>query len=192
MKRNRKNTNMKQEYINLLRSTGRTGIDNLIKYLELETDFFTAPASTKYHLSRECGLLEHSLNVYAVLNHDLKNTSYNHASVVLVSLLHDVCKANIYERNYKNVKNVDGDWIKEPYYTINDKFPMGHGEKSVIIIQKFIRLKDEEIAAIRWHMGSFVSKENYDYVNNTFNSYLLAAFLHIADLKSTYILEKQI
>jgi len=184
------NDKMKKQYIDLLLATKRKGIDNLIKWIET-TDFFTAPASTKYHLSKEGGLLEHSLNVYDELLKEVvvEGLDINNSSLVIVSLLHDLCKANYYSVSERNVKQ-DNKWVKEPYYTVNDLFPMGHGEKSVIIIQKYIELTNEEIAAIRWHMGGYESKENYSYLSKTFSEYPLALMLHIADLKSTYLKEK--
>ena len=184
------NDKMKKQYIDLLLATKRKGIDNLIKWIET-TDFFTAPASTKYHLSKEGGLLEHSLNVYDELLKEVvvEGLNINNSSLVIVSLLHDLCKANYYSVSERNVKK-DNKWVKEPYYTVNDLFPMGHGEKSVIIIQKYIELTNEEIAAIRWHMGGYESKENYSYLSKTFSEYPLALMLHIADLKSTYLKEK--
>jgi len=180
--------NMKENYIDLLKSTNRKGIDKLIKWLEQETDFFTAPASTKYHLSKEGGLLEHSLNVYVELLDEYFED--NIESMIIVSLLHDICKANYYTVSERNVKK-DGFWIKEPYYTVDDQFPVGHGEKSVMIIQRFIKLSDEEVAAIRWHMGAYEPKENYGSLGQAFNKYPLALYLHIADLKATYIKESE-
>lgn len=184
------NNQMKKQYIDLLLATKRKGIDNLIEWLET-TDFFIAPASTKYHLSKEGGLLEHSLNVYDELLKEVVVNGLNldNSSLVIVSLLHDLCKANYYSVSERNVKN-DNKWIKEPYYTVNDQFPIGHGEKSVIIIQKYIELTNEEIVAIRWHMGGYESKENYSYLSKVFSEYPLALMLHIADLKSTYLKEK--
>lgn len=179
---------MKERFIELLKSTKRSGIDDLIKWLE-QTDFFIAPASTRYHLSKESGLLEHSLNVYKVLLDDYY-LEEDMDSIIIVSLLHDICKANYYSVSERNVKREDGIWVKEPYYTVNDQLPLGHGEKSVMIIQKFIKLSDEEMAAIRWHMGAYEPKESYNTLGQAFSKYPLALMLHIADLKATYIVEK--
>lgn len=179
---------MKKDFIKLLKKTNRKGIDNLINWLENETDFFTAPASTKFHLSKEGGLLQHSLNVYLELENELKTDS---PSIIIVSLLHDICKANYYKTSYKNVKDENGKWVKEAYYSVNDLMPLGHGEKSVILIQKFIELTDEEIVAIRWHMGAYEPKDNYSTLGNAYNKYPLALYLHIADLKATYIIENE-
>lgn len=179
---------MKERFINALLSTGRDGIENLISWLENGTDFFTAPASTKYHLSREGGLLEHSLNVYTELKKELNVWTH---SATIVSLLHDVCKANYYKQNTKKQKNKDGIWEDVTYYSVDDLFPLGHGEKSVILLQKYIKLTDEEIIAIRFHMGGFESKDNYRYLSDAFNKCSLAVELHIADLKATYFTENE-
>lgn len=182
---------MKDRFIGLLKFTNREGIENLINWLENETDFFTAPASTKYHLDRECGLLEHSLNVYDELKDECGTRGMARPSIIISALLHDICKANYYKLGYRNVKNEDGKWEQVPFYITDDEFPIGHGEKSVILIQRFINLTDEEIYAIRWHMGGFESKDNYKYLNSAFSKCELALRLHIADLKATYIAEKE-
>lgn len=173
---------MKEQYIELIKETKRKGINKLIKWLET-TDFFTAPASTRYHLARETGLLEHSLNVYQNLL--VEDEGHDLDSLIIVALLHDICKANYYSVSERNVKR-ENEWVKELYYCVDDQFPIGHGEKSVILIQKFIDLKEEEIAAIRWHMGAYEPKDNYTYLNKAFEKYPLALYLHIADLKATY------
>lgn len=179
--------NKKEKYINLLKKVDRIGIKSLIKYLEI-TDFFTAPASTKYHNSFEGGLVDHSLNVYENLvkeNKLLKN-KYDDSTLIVVALLHDICKANFYEVSTRNVKKNDK-WVKEPYYVVNDLIPLGHGEKSVIIASEYIPLTYEEKLAIRWHMGAFEPSENYNTISAAYNQSKLALLLHIADLKATYI-----
>ena len=179
---------MKEEYINLLKSVKRKGINKLIDYLDMETDFFTAPASSKFHLSCEEGLLKHSLNVYHEL---VKESNRDDDSVIIVSLLHDICKTNYYQKNIRNIKDKDGNYKPSVYYTANDKFPVGHGEKSIIMILKFIELTEEEICAIRWHMGAYEPKESYPSLSSAFTKYPLSLQLHVADLKATYILEKE-
>ena len=103
-----------------------------------------------------------------------------------MALLHDICNADFYETSMRNVKKND-QWIQEPYYTINDSFPIGHGEKSVIILQQWFKLTSDEIMAIRWHMGAYESKENYSYLSAAFIKCPLALLLNIADMKATYI-----
>ncbi len=170
----------------------REGGDKLLAWLE-KTDFFTAPASTKYHCACEGGLLSHSLNVYEVLKSSFFGADDSEESFVLCALLHDVCKAQFYTTSTRNVKNEDtGKWEKKPYYTIEDKFPYGHGEKSVFLIERFIRLKVEEAVAIRWHMGGFDEsvKGGSFSISQAYDKYELAVKLHLADLWATYLLEK--
>ena len=112
-------------------------MDKFINYLENQTDFFTAPASTKYHLSEKGGLLQHSLNVYECLIRliDEYNINIDIASITICGLLHDICKANFYKQELKNVK-VGATWTQQLQYVVDDQFPIGHGEKSVIILQQ--------------------------------------------------------
>ena len=134
---------MKEEFIELLKSVNRNGMDKLIAYIE-KTDFFKAPASTRFHGNYEGGLLEHSLNVYHLLKEKLSHNPYldivkaSDETIILITLLHDLCKANFYTVDYRNKKNEDGIWVKEPYYTVNDTIPYGNGEKTVMMISKFI------------------------------------------------------
>lgn len=188
----------KERFINLLRSTKREGIEDLIEWLET-TDFYVAPASTKFHGNYEGGLLEHSLNVYDMLNSEVnkimsktENIKINQDSVILVALLHDLCKTNLYKIDYRNTKNEYGQWIKVPYYTTEDNEPYGHGEKSVMLALEFIKLTKEEMYSIRWHMGFTEGKEQYNYISATYNKYDLAVLTHIADLKASYLLEKAV
>ena len=123
---------MKQEFIDLLRSTKREGIENLISFIEEKTDFFTAPASTRFHGSYEGGLLEHSMKVYEILRHKVQNNvmkmEWQDDTLIISSLLHDICKVNFYKVDYRNAKNERGEWEKVPYYTVDDTIPFGHGE----------------------------------------------------------------
>lgn len=185
----------KERFTKLLKSTKREGIERLIEWLE-KSDFFISPASTKYHLNCEGGLVKHSLYVYDNLIKQLvldygEVSEELKTSAIICGLLHDICKTNNYIVKERNVKNEDGQWVKEPFYMTDDKLPLGHGEKSVIIIQQFIKLSLDEIYAIRWHMGGFVAKDDYMYVSNAFNKCPLAVNLHIADLKATYINERE-
>lgn len=181
---------VKNDILNLLRTVKRDGIEGIIKYLET-SDFFTAPASTKFHNSFAGGLAQHSLNVYNNLVEITKDKGFNNETLIICALLHDICKTYFYTVEMRNKKNDNGEWIKEPYYTVKDEMPLGHGEKSCFIIQKFIKLTNEELYAIRWHMGGFEAKENYNYISDTFNKYPLAVYLHVADLLSTYISESE-
>ena len=176
-------------YKKLLLSTKRPGIENLVQWLD-NSDFKVAPASTRYHSNYEGGLLKHSLNVYeeCMRQQDLiKLFNVPKESIIITSLLHDICKVNYYKMEMRNVKK-NGAWVQEPYYTVEDMFPMGHGEKSIIIAQQYIQLTEVEIAMIRNHMGGFVDT-SYFSSSNLFNKYPESLILHIADMKATYILE---
>lgn len=178
---------MKEKFIEILKNTKREGIEELIAFLE-KTDFYTAPASTRFHNSFEGGLLQHSLNVYECLK-KLVGNEWSEDTIAIVALLHDICKINSYKVDYRNKKDETGTWVKEPYFTTDDLMPLGHGEKSVMIISEFIKLSKEELYAIRWHMGGFEPKENYSYISKAYEKYPLAVYTHMADIMATYILE---
>ncbi|MBO7697385.1 MAG: HD domain-containing protein [Methanobrevibacter sp.] len=181
---------IKEKIIELLKSVKRDGMENLIAFLE-SSDFFTAPASTKYHCNFEGGLAQHSLNVYEKLVALTNNEGCNYDSdtLIICGLLHDICKTYFYTVEMRNKKDENGVWVQEPYYSVNDLMPLGHGEKSVIMISEFIKLTKEELYAIRWHMGLGEPDKNYSYVSAAYNKYPLAVYLHVADLLSTYITE---
>ena len=153
----------KEEFIEIFKEkVTRPGADALLNYLENKSDFFTAPASARYHLACEGGLCEHSLNVYHCLVdylqrervQELYGLEYSEESVAVVALLHDLCKVGCYKKTFRNVKDdATGKWEKVPSYQFDDPLPYGHGEKSVYIANGFIRLTREEAMAIRWHMG---------------------------------------
>ena len=180
---------MKQKFLELLRSTKREGVEDLIKFLEA-SDFFTAPASTRFHGDYEGGLLEHSMKVYEILVEKVKNSPVKidvpDDTLKIVPLLHDICKTNFYKIDYRNAKNALGVWEKVPYYTIEDTIPYGHGEKSVMMITEYIKLTPEEKYAIRWHMGYTEPKELYNTIGAAYKKYPLALLMHEADLEATY------
>ena len=171
----------------------RDGSEELLKWLQ-ESDFFTAPASTRFHGSYEGGLLEHSLNVYNSLVRLVTlagvSDQYSAETIAIVSLLHDICKVNFYKTGTRNVKE-NGMWTQKKVYEIDEKFPCGHGEKSVIILQNFMHLMPEEIMAIRAHMGGFdTSVKGGDYfIGKIFERSKLAILTHMADMYATYLLE---
>lgn len=176
----------KERFISVLKRTNRPGIENVLSWLE-STDFFTAPASTRYHQSYEGGLVEHSLEVYDIMMNKFKN-KYDPASIAIVALLHDVCKADYYSTSYRNTKDENGKWITVPYYTVDDKHPFGHGEKSLIMLMgcglEFNGI--EEMMAIRWHMGRYVGDSQWNDLANAYIEYPMAMDLHYCDLCSTY------
>lgn len=172
---------MKEEFIDILRQVDREGMENLIDFLN-RTDFFEAPASTRFHGCFKGGLLEHSMKVYEIL----KTKTEDSDSVKIIALLHDICKANFYKVDYRNAKNEQGVWEKVPYYTVDDTIPYGHGEKSVMMISEFIKLTPEERYAIRWHMGFTEPKELYTTIGLAYKKYPIALLMHEADLEATY------
>ena len=179
----------------------REGADKLLDYLMNRSDFFTAPASSKFHNDFEGGLLDHSLNVHKRLVRLLEaeygdgwKEVFSPETVAIVGLLHDVCKINYYKVSYRNVKNDEtGQWEKKPFYSVEDDLPYGHGEKSVYIIGGFMKLTREEAMAINWHMGGFddrVRGGSYT-VGTAYYRYPLAALAHTADFLATYLDEKK-
>lgn len=173
---------------------GRDGCQELLAWL-MSTDFFIAPASTKFHGSYEGGLMEHSLNVFYRLKKLWADeygadslTEKQLQSLAVCGLLHDVCKANFYKVSSRNVKNDQtGAWEKKPYYTVEDQFPYGHGEKSVYIIGCYMKLTRDEALAIRWHMGGFDDAAKGFSMSKAYESNPLALLLHMADMMATYL-----
>lgn len=186
------------EFLNIYKENiKRSGSDKLLNYLLSDaSDFFTAPCSTRFHGSYDGGLVEHSVNVYECLKNYLERErvktlygmNYSDETIALVSLLHDVCKINIYVRSTRNVKGEDGVWRQVPSYDFNDRLPYGHGEKSVYIISGFMRLTREEAFAIRYHMG-FSGIEDKRAIGDAFEMFPLAFALNVADMEATYFME---
>lgn len=180
---------MKEQFLELLKTVKREGIDELIEFIE-KTDFYKAPASTRFHGSYEGGLVEHSIKVYEILKHKVETSietiKIPEESIIIIGLLHDICKANFYKVDYRNAKNELGVWEKVPYYTIDDTIPYGHGEKSVMMITEYMKLTPEEKYSIRWHMGYTEPKENYNTIGATYKKYPIALLTHEADLEATY------
>ena len=173
----------------------RDGADKLLEFLE-KSDFFTAPASTRYHGAHEGGLLEHSLNVYDCLcdilarprMKELYGVHYSDESIAIAALMHDVCKVNFYKTSFRNAKDETGRWVSVPYYTIEDTLPYGHGEKSVYIVSGFLRLTRDEAFAIRYHMG-FSGTEDPGNVGRALEMFPLAYALCCADMEAAFLME---
>ena len=191
----------KNKFIEIYRNNiKRDGSEKLLEYLQSKNcDFFSAPASTKFHNAFEGGLCDHSINVYECLKSYLETDraknefglSFSDETIAIVALLHDVCKTNTYVVSSRNVKNdKTGIWEKVPYYDYNDTLPYGHGEKSVYIISGFMRLTRGEAMAIRWHMG-FSMGEDTRLVGNALRDYPLAQALNIADAEATNFIEEK-
>nr|DAT43725.1 MAG TPA: Putative helicase [Caudoviricetes sp.] len=179
----------------------RDGIDNLMEWVENETDFFTAPASTRYHGSYEGGLLEHSLNVYNRLVFEMNTVIgegwediYSPETIAIVALFHDLCKIDRYVLTEKWRKDEDGQWEAYEAYDYNkEKAEMGHGAQSVYYLQKFIQLTEIEAQAIYWHMGAYDISPYSNLANcsETFKWNPLAFLVHRADMAATYITENE-
>lgn len=189
----------KERFIELYKThIHREGSDKLLEFLlSKSSDFFDAPASTRFHGNYDGGLVEHSLNVYDCLvdylsRERVKNTyklNYTDESIAIVALLHDICKVNCYKKGTRNVKE-DGVWKQVPTYEYNDTLPYGHGEKSVYMISGYMRLTREEAFAIRYHMG-FAGSEEIRNVGAAFEMFPLAFALSTADMEATYFLEEK-
>ena len=185
----------KRKFIEIYRSKiKREGADKLLEFLE-GSDFFTAPASTRYHGSHEGGLCEHSINVYECLCDymarprvkELYGMNYSDESIAIVSLLHDVCKTNFYVETTRNVKE-NGVWKTVPYYSIDDQLPYGHGEKSVYMISAYMKLTRDEAFAIRYHMG-FSGTEDTNNVGRALEMFPLAYATCCADMEAAFLME---
>lgn len=188
----------KEEFLSIFeRCVKREGAEQLLDFLKNKSDFFTAPASTKYHNAFEGGLLRHSLNVYHALKSYLESDrvrqsyglNYSEETVAIVALLHDLCKVNFYKVTSRNVKDENGVWRSVPAYEINDTLPYGHGEKSVYMITGYMKLDREEAFAIRYHMGFSGNEEARD-VSKAFEMFPLAVALSFADMEATFFIEK--
>lgn len=197
----------KSRFLELVGSIDREGIKELVAFLE-KSDFFTAPASTRFHCSIPGGLLIHSLNVYDMFEKKCESEPFKDVlsglsedSKKIVSLFHDLCKTYMYEIDFKNKKIYSDtgskkdekgrfDWQAVEYYTVNDRIPYGHGEKSVMMIEEFIKLQPIERYAIRWHMGFTEPKEQWNTLSTAIEKYPVILALHESDLEATYLLEK--
>lgn len=184
---------IKEEFIRIAtENISRPGIDDLLSWLE-STDFYTAPASTRYHGSHEGGLAIHSLNVYSQLKKlcNWYGCEATNESIALVSLFHDLCKADYYTTEMRWRKDQNNQWEQYPVYAINEKFAYGgHGSKSVYLVQNFIKLSPEEASAINCHMGQF-DATTYSNPSPVYERNLLAWLLHVADEAATYVMESK-
>ncbi len=188
----------KEKFIEIYKTNiKREGADKLLEYLiSPASDFFTAPASARYHSSFEGGLCEHSINVYECLLSYLESDrarndfgfEYSRESIAIVALLHDLCKVGVYKKGFRNVKDEKGVWQRVDTFEYDDRLPYGHGEKSVYIINGYMRLTREEAFAIRYHMG-YSSTEDPRNVSAAFEMFPLAFALSTADSEATYFIE---
>lgn len=187
--------NFKNDYLSSIK---RDGIDKLIEWLD-KSDFYEAPSSSKFHGNYKGGLCEHCILVYHLLKDKCdywKNKKPDlfipdDESLKIIALFHDLCKVNFYTEGFRNVKE-NNTWIKKPTYEIDDKFPAGHGSKSVIILQNFMTLKQCEILAIIHHMGIPDNYSDSQAFHKALKLYPFIILVHTSDFESSAILEKTI
>lgn len=177
--------------LQLLGTVEREGMSELIEWLK-KTDFFRAPATTKYCRSYEGGLAEYALEVNDKFN-DLCNMYMQDVprdTRLILGLLHCVCKVGMYTTEMRN-KKVNGQWVQVPFYTIKDKMPIGRGEKSVMLLQRFIKLNLAEILAINWYMGSSDYRCSHSIgalqCQDAFSKYPIAMYLNMASTMAMYV-----
>lgn len=201
MEESRINKN-KKLFLDLVNAISEERLDSehkqrLVEYLE-SSDFFTAPASTKYHSSHEGGLCAHSLTVYSALEslvEQFTDGEFSEDSLKIVALFHDISKANYYESYLRNVKNdITGQWEKVPEYRVksaDDRLIVGnHEQTSEYILRRFIRLTPEESVAILHHHGGMGHDCSQVDMSVIFSKYPLALLLHTADMFGAYMFEK--
>ena len=179
--------------INNKDSCDTAGAIFLLDYLK-QSDFFTAPCSTKYHLSEEGGLCQHSINVFNALSAinveltSLNKMVYPKSTIAIVSLLHDLCKIGTYKKEKRWRKNEENEWENYECYVYNEELPFGHSEKSVFIITSYMQITPYEAQAIDGHMG-FSDVRGSQLIGNIFTKNKLAVMLHLADMVATYFME---
>ena len=186
-----------KEFEDIFAEIKRDGADELLKWLR-GTDFFTAPASTKFHGNFKGGLVEHCVLVYkrfcklVELEYGVDYVKTNSESLAIIALLHDVCKVDCYKIELRNVKT-NGVWEQKPYYAVEDCLPYGHGEKSVYMITGFMKLTREEAMAINWHMGAFDARvrDSTTLLNRAYDMFPLALLFHLADMGASYLDERK-
>lgn len=204
------NKELVEKFESLLLSTKRDGIEELLKLIK-NSDFYEAPASTRFHGSRQGCLLEHSINVYerclekftteGFWRDILIKNKVKKENIIVSSLLHDFCKMYYYAIDYKNQKvySDDGskydkngkyDWQSVPYYTVDDKIPYGHGEKSVMMIEQYIKLEPVERYAIRWHMGAYSGQQDWNTLGAAIEKYPLILAIHESDMEASKLMEE--
>ncbi len=182
--------NNKERFVSLCASVKRKGISELLEWLG-KSDFYTAPASTRFHGSYEGGLVQHSLNVYDELKRLLSiypEIECSEETAVIISLFHDLCKVNFYGIDKRNRKNESGQWESYNAYKVDEKFCFGgHGSKSVYLTQHFIKLTPEEAVAINCHMSAFDGGN----IGSAYDQFPLAWLLSVADQSASYIKESK-
>lgn len=198
----------KQRFIELCNEhIHREGLDKVLAYLE-KSDFYTAPSSTRFHLNEDGGLCLHSMNVFEaackIYNEMAKPAIVNGTSpfteevsmesIAIATLFHDLCKIKLYHKTERWKKDDKNRWVSYPGYEAKDDFPLGHGEKSCLMLSWYMRLKPEEMLAIRWHMGMFDMGESGTPLRMSFFSATdkspLVSIVHAADFLTSNLWEK--
>lgn len=198
----------KQRFIDLCNEhIHREGLDKVLAYLE-KSDFYTAPSSTRFHLNEDGGLCLHSMNVFEaarkIYNEMAKPAIVNGTSpfteevsmesIAIATLFHDLCKIKLYHKTERWKKDDKNRWVSYPGYEVKDDFPLGHGEKSCLMLSWYMRLKPEEMLAIRWHMGMFDMGESGTPLRMSFFSATdkspLVSIVHAADFLTSNLWEK--
>jgi len=185
----------KKRYISELKNSKRKGVDELLAWLD-KTDFYQAPASTKFHLDVYGGLCQHSLNVLDITRkfNKVLELDIEDEPIIVVSLLHDLCKINYYivkqvwDKEYKDQTNK---WRQTDEWSVEEKMPLGHGEKSAILAYHYLDMNADEIAAIRWHLGAFEGGIQFAYptgipFKKATDKYPLLKLLMLADIAAVF------
>ena len=182
----------KQEFLTICHENiHRDGLEELLSWLQ-KSDFFSAPASTRYHGAYAGGLCQHSLDVYkyALRVAPLYDGEIKREGLAIGALFHDVCKVNFYKEDKRNQK-INGEWQEVPFYSIEERFCFGgHGSKSVYQVQWFMKLTQEEAVSINCHMGFSQGGDSIRDVSNAYNAFPLAWVIHVADEAATYLLSR--
>lgn len=177
----------------------RPGLGDLLDWLD-KSDFFTTPASTRFHGSHEGGLCEHSLAVHdrikvmnnaymfmAVEGDPITSQAPVNESLAIVALFHDICKVGSYKTEMRWRKDAKNKWEQYPTYKFDEDFSFGgHGSKSMYLIMNFMKLTPDEATAINCHMGAW-DQSQYSNPSPAYEKCPLAWILHVADEAATYI-----
>ena len=190
------------DFVDFMASSGDEDLvsPDMLKYLSLN-HFFTAPASTKYHGNYEGGLFDHSFAVakfLVQLTEDNHLTWKNPRSPYIVGMFHDLCKIDQYIPQYEMREELEQSPLNDPKpvkfvktlcgYDYNpDTLLKGHGDKSVMLLSQFYTLTDEEIMCIRYHMGAFTDKSEWNDYTRAVRNYPNVLWTHQADMLASHV-----
>ena len=189
------------EFISLWQEYAPEDNDNLIvgnnKLMDyLEENFFTSPASIKYHGAYEGGLYDHSKQVFLRLKELTENNNLEwqrDESPFIIGMFHDLCKCDQYKPIIKCEYEL-GDGVKAfvpvekitGYEYNTNTILKGHGSKSVMILSQFINLTEEEMLCIRYHMGAY-EKEEWSEYDMAIRKYPNVLWTHMADMLASKV-----